>query len=336
MDNKVMHGQFYTTVNPFGHEAFFRWIEYMKVVDQAAFDSKWVEPFAGANNIVEMIQDVSLKNANNASWECFDIEPMSQDQNTSGVDVQKLDTLSNFPKGFSVAITNPPYLAKNSATRRGLDFPKTSHDDLYKFCLDVILQNCGWAAAIIPDSFLTQKLFHNRLFAVISLTHKMFEDTEVPVCLALFAPEELKGNGSFGVWRDNKFLGKYCDLAETLGIIHAYNDYAPTFNDPKGTIGLLALDSTSGPSIKFVLGSDIKSSEVSEKNRSFTRISVNSSVKDVAAIVKNANKILSSYRDMSEDVFMTAFKGLRKDKKYRRRLDWATARRIINKAIETV
>ena len=46
------------------------------------------------------------------------------------------------------------------------------------------------------------------------------------------------------------------------------------------------------------------------------------------------NKILKEYRLATQDAFMAPFKNLRKDMKYRRRLDFATAKLIMSKAVE--
>ncbi len=333
MSNKVLHGQFYTITNPFGFDPVFQWVNLMRESDCVAFQSKWLEPFAGANNIVNMINDTGWKTAINDNWDCFDIAPMSQAKNTSGVVVQKRDTLTSFPRGYKVAITNPPYLAKNSATRKNLPFLDTHYEDLYQVSLLQMLDNCDWVAAIIPDSFTTQGLFHNRLWATVTLTARMFADTEVPVCLALFVPENIKHDNNFDLYRNNVFLGSYDDIAQKCDIIKPENHYGVAFNDKNGAIGLRAVDGTSGPTIKFVLGKTIPSEDISAKNRAITRISANADF-DVDMVVNIANHLLEDYRKKTNDVFLTSFKGLRKDDKYRRRLDWATARNIIEKAID--
>ena len=42
------------------------------------------------------------------------------------------------------------------------------------------------------------------------------------------------------------------------------------------------------------------------------------------------NQYLTWYRENTQDVFMTSFKGLRKDGRYRRRLDFETAKAIMS------
>ena len=84
--------------------------------------------------------------------------------------VEMRDTLDAFPLGFDVCITNPPWLAKNSVTARGLAFPDCSYDDLYKFALEKCLDNCGWVAALVPELFIRASLFQERLTDFVSLT----------------------------------------------------------------------------------------------------------------------------------------------------------------------
>lgn len=325
---KRLHGQFFTTTNPFNVDPFHKWLKAIPCLEEMVL----LEPFAGANNIVCMIQDLGYNN----QWSCFDIQPAGEELNASGVLVQQRDSLQNYPLGYQVAITNPPYLAKNSATRRGLPFSGDKYDDLYKVSLDTMLQHTPYVAAIIPESFLTQGLFHSRLHAVISLTCKMFEDTEVPVCLALFVPcEEKSDPADFQIFAENRLLGTYSDLKK-----HIETFVGPgipwRFNDPHGLIGLHAVDSQSGPSIRFVLGAEIPPSDVKESSRSITRIGGDIPPSQVVKIIAEANRLLTTRREKTKDTFMTAFKGLRKDGRYRRRLDFSQAREILNLAARNV
>jgi hypothetical protein len=253
------------------------------------------------------------------------------------------DVLNAFPSNGAkhlIAITNPPYLAKNSAKRDGLSFPDTQYDDLYKLSLDVLLQHSQYVAAIIPESFLTSSLFHNRLFGVVSLNCKMFDDTEVPVCLALFSPaEEIATRKSFDIYRGNVLLGNYEDLLNKKRLILGSDGKLQIqFNAPKGSIGLIAIDSKKGASIQFVHGTEIDPRKVKSTGRSITRLSIDAPIKntDIEAVIDHANIILGKLRKRTHDVFLTAFKGLRDDGKYRRRLDFVTAKMIINKAVEEV
>lgn len=328
LESKRLRGQFFTTTNPFNTDPFHKWFKSIPAFNELVL----LEPFAGANNIVGMIQDLSYAN----TWSCFDLEPVNDDSNASGVQVRQRDTLANYPTGFDVAITNPPYLAKNSATRRGMPFPASKHDDLYKVALDVMLANTPYVAAIIPESFLTQKLFHNRLQNVISLTCKMFDDTEVPVCLALFVPESVKSDkDDFFVYAENRFLGSYKQLQAHLTLFEG-DGLAWKFNDPQGGVGLHAVDGQKGPSIRFVIGNSIDSGDIKETSRSITRIGCNLTATELEPVIAEANRLLAVRRDLTKDTFMTSFKGLRHDGRYRRRLDFAQARELLNLAAQAL
>lgn len=327
-DSKRLHGQFFTVTNPFNMDPFHKWLKAIPAFRELVL----LEPFAGANNIVSMLSDLGYSN----SWSCFDIEPVNDERNASGVEVQQRDSLSNYPVGFEVAITNPPYLAKNSATRRGLSFPASQYDDLYKISLEVMLENTPYVAAIIPESFVTQRLFHQRLHSVISLTCEMFEDTEVPVCLALFVPEASKEDPSdFAIYAENRFIGAYQSLRECLAGVEGPG-LPWKFNDPSGAIGLQAIDNQKCASIGFVLGSSIPGSQIKESSRSVTRISGPVPDDKVGILIQEANALLKLRRDQTKDAFMTSFKGLRKDGRYRRRLDFAQARELLNLAARKV
>ena len=301
---------------------FYKWLEDIKITSK----DRIIEPFAGSNNIPAMIEEGDIITEN--EWSCFDIEP--GDNAFPKYKIIQRDTIKNYPTGFKVAITNPPYLSKNSATRRGLAFPKTKYDDLYKLCLEVMLKHTPYVAAIIPETFLTAGLFHERIHSVISLTCKMFSDTDCPVCLALFVPEN-EAPDSFNIYRMNELLGTFKELSsgdikDSLGI-------AWKFNDPNGEIGIWCIDNTKCNSIVFGEGGKIKSSLIKNTSRSLTRVGGLPDAVDKEKFINKCNEILNKYRLETKDVFMASFKGLRVDGLYRRRLDFATARRIMNHAL---
>ena len=53
----------------------------------------------------------------------------------------------------------------------------------------------------------------------------------------------------------------------------------------------------------------------------------------VSKFIAEANTILNKLREDTEDVLLTAFKGTRNDGRFRRRLDFANARRILSHAL---
>lgn len=330
--SKKTNGQYFTTTNPFKEDAFLKWFKAIPSKKRQII----IEPFAGSNNIVQMINELKFKKP---QWYCYDIE-IQENNAVPEIEIIQQDTIENFPviKNAYVAITNPPYLAKNSATRNHLDFKYPEYDDLYKKCLEVMLKNCEYVAAIIPESFITAGLFHNRLKSVISLTCKMFEDTECPVCLALFSPEKKKTeNGDFEVFRQGQQerIGTYSEL-NALAVKSETNKKNWIFNDPNGSLGILCCDDTKKATIRFVPGDEIDPSCIKVSSRAKTRISGLPDEVDLNKFIKKCNAILNKYRAETNDVFLTSFKGLRDDKMYRRRLDFETAKNIMGRALEEV
>lgn len=321
MDNKRANGRYYTRGNPFHLKPFQEWAKKANIENACI-----LEPFAGEKHIPYLINS---SNINCQEWAFFDIEP--------GIDgVEKQDTLTDFPIGFSVCITNPPWLAKNSATRRGLPFPKETHyNDLYKYALEKCLSHCDWVAVIIPEAFIRSGLFHKRLCDFVSLvpetssrtaqdnknriTNYMFDDTEHPVGLALFAPDI---SADIRVWRNNRLLGTLGNLQKYLPTPSRNRDIV--FNDPNGNLGLIAIDNTVSASIRFCPPAELGDYKVRTHCRSITKIGVPWEVD-----IDDLNVNLARIRENTHDVFLTAFKSIRRDGHYRRRLDWALARSII-------
>lgn len=325
MKDKKMLGQFFTITNPFEVAPFKMWMESINIDEDTVF----LEPFAGANNIVNMIQDIGFLN----KWDCFDISPNNEINNTK-YHIEKRDTLKLFPKNYKIAITNPPYLAKNSATRSGIKYPNTKYQDLYLYSLDRMVKNVDYCAAIIPESFITSPIFTNKLIFVVSLTCKMFDDTDCPVCLAMFSPTKDKkkfnlSKNDFVIYSMNERIGTYDELKKSIKL-NKKIDIKWVFNDPNGSIGLRGVDNTKCASIKFVDGNEINPSRIKVSSRSLTRISGLPQSYDIELFIELLNKNLSKYRNATHDVFLTAFKNLRMDNKYRRRLDFDTARYLLN------
>jgi hypothetical protein len=335
-EEKRQRGQYYTRGNPFKVAAFVAWCQSIPKFNERIF----VEPFAGANNIPKSIREMGFTN----TWSAYDISP-SKENTCEDIVVKKSDTLDksfNYKKaGGDVVITNPPYLAKNSATRRGLKFPTTDESDLYLYSLVKILDGVPYAAVIIPESFLTQSRFHDRLYAVVSLKESHFNDTEHPVCLALFVPKESAKNENFEIWSENEKIGSWKTLQDESKKFNAIEsdkeNVSISFNSKGGQIGLWACDNLSEESIKFVSGDLIKDKDVKISSRAISKISIEiknglpkSLTKDeLSKVIEYANATLKDYRNKTQDVFLTAFKGLRKDLKYRRRIDFKTAKSIL-------
>lgn len=316
MDEKRANGRYYTRGNPFRLKPFRAWAAACNLEQQII-----LEPFAGAKDIPQLMDAADLPCQ---EWKFFDIEP-------GAADVQQRDTLADFPKGFEVCVTNPPWLARNSATRRGLPFPKaTRYNDLYKYALEQCLAHCEWVAAIIPEAFIRSELFQERLCDFISLVPAtreekagyMFEDTEHPVGLALFAPLVTP---DVRVWRNDQRLGGLNQLRKHLPAPSANRNIV--FNDPNGNLGLIAIDDTVSASIRFCLPAELGDYPINSQCRFITKIGVPWNVD-----IDRLNACLAAIRTQTHDVFLTAFKGIRRDGRYRRRLDWALTRAIVDRA----
>lgn len=334
MDEKRASGRYYTRGNPFQLKPFQTWAKELNLAQQIA-----LEPFAGAKDIPQLIDAAHLQCQD---WAFYDIAPAAQG-------IVERDTLADFPTGFNVCITNPPWLARNSATRRGLPFPEaTQHDDLYKYALEQCLTHCGWVAAIIPEAFIRSGLFLQRLRDFISLVPQkqtsypadkgnkrvsvhpsdkgggggsvMFEDTEHPVGLALFTPDV---TSDVRIWRNDQRLGGLNELRKYLPM--PSSNHSIIFNKPNGNLGLIAIDNTVSASIRFCPPEELKDYPIRVHCRSITKIGVPWDV-DIDIL----NTRLTTIREKTHDVFLTAFKGLRRDGHYRRRLDWALTRAIVD------
>lgn len=302
---KRASGQYYTVGSPFRHRAFKRWAAAARLPSQTV-----LEPFAGANSLVVQLQGMGLCKRSRS----FDVMPANSD-------VEQRDTLRYFPAGYEVCVTNPPWLAKNSATARGLAFPDCSYDDLYKFALEKCLAHCPWVAALVPESFIRTNLFQDRLADFVSLTHRMFSDTGHPVGLALFGPDP---SGEVLVWSGHRKVGTLRELQE-LRPQPRLEGPAVRFNDPDGNVGLIALDNTATASIRFCPIDELADYQVKATSRHITKVHVEGAVK-----IRLWNRYLAHFRKETEDTLMTCYKGIRKDGKYRRRCDWALARGIVH------
>ena len=327
MNNKIERGQFFTKRNIFNLNPFKNWWNIIPLKSK----NKILEPFAGANNIISLLKEVNILN----EYSSFDIEPKEKT-------VIERNTFIDFPKGFDCVITNPPYLSKNSATKKKINLNFGIYFDLYEVALNKCLENSKYVAAIIPESFITTNRLKDRLHTVISLTYDdMFSDTSHPVCLALFVPEN---TNDYYIYKNDDLLGKYSDLkAISSELLNLKNkkDVNVKFNVLAGSIDLLAVDNhLDNTGIYFSYKKIIKKEEIKETSRAKTRIELSIDGELITdnvllkKIVNNANNLLIEYRNKTFDTFMTSFKGLRKDQFYRRRLDFDTAKKILIKAVE--
>lgn len=307
--DKRAKGQYYTLGNPFSLNPFRQWAS-----DADLPNSNVLEPFAGSNNIIKTLQGMSLCN----EFTSYDILPADDD-------VEFKDTIRGFPKNHRVCVTNPPWLARNSSTRRNLPYPDTVHDDMYKHCLELCLENCEYVAALIPASFLQSGLFRHRLSTYILLHEDgIFNDTENPVCLSLFTKDS--DSTSTKVYYDGNFIGLLRDLEGRIP--EERLNRKARFNDPSGNLGFISFDNTREPSIRFCSVQEIDDYPIKVSSRFITRISGEFS--DIPSLIDQLNIQLTEFRKDTKDLLLTPFKGMRDDGCYRRRMSYALARKFIN------
>lgn len=335
---KIIFGQYFTEKNIFKLKAFEKWFESIPFIKR----QKILEPFAGSNNIIKLLKQCNL----NFQAISYDISPPDEY-------IKKRDTINNFPveDHCDVVITNPPYLAKNSATRKNfseLDFK--GHSDLYELALEVCLQNCSYVAAIIPATFVNTLKFKDRLDTIIVLNYNdIFKDTETPVCLALFSPK-INKEDNFSIYYNDFFVGNFLeykkienDLFNIKKMLLPHKKIKIQFNDNNGSICLLAVDNNREESIYFTHTQNLTYNLVNKPtSRAKSRITIdftkiNHFVEfDEHELIEEANLLIQEYRDKTHDLLLSPFKGIRKDGKYRRRLDFRCAKKIIIKAIHNL
>ena len=307
---------------------------------KSAFD-----PFAGDGHLLKVSESFGFD-----SLGC-DIDSFISQRN----DWQKNDSITNVIKHKDTfVLTNPPYLAKNSARKmksemikyfeRGyvkgiVDSEFSILDDLFKIAIAKTINAYKDSIWIVPESGIQDieklPLWKKYLHSVTILEENPFTDTEHPVCVMIFSQDNPKQE----IWKNNKKLGKWSELMNTHRMFKKGSAklVKMKFNDPNGNLGFRAVDGTKEDGsmrIRFCLGDDLNYPRESIKisSRHLTYISVNLKESELLETIKIANSIIDKYRKSTHDVFLTAFMGNTKERERRRRLDYKLARVIFNRA----
>jgi hypothetical protein len=140
------------------------------------------------------------------------------------------------------------------------------------------------------------------------------------------------------IFTGNQSIGK---LSEILALRESSAPkHRIVFNDPKGRIGLRAVDGSDGKSpVAFVAAKDFEypSDSVAVSSRLMTYLDLPSvGQADLGQVIREANRILLQIRLSSGDLVLAPFKGNDRNGKRRRRLDYGLARKILNQAISFV
>ncbi len=244
----------------------------------------------------------------------------------------------------AVILTNPPYLAAHSARRKGVHGRVAPYyglaparRDLYQVALDRCLEAAEVVVAIVPETFLGSAYPRARLRQVTILEASPFADTQCPVCVVAFDARRSDPPDA------EVFLG-----ARPLGPLAALEALRlrPTgahrirFNVPSGRVALRAVDLPSpGNPIRFLARAalDYDPDRVKFSSRLVTYLECDD-VADAAlpAVIAAAEEQLAAYRLATGDVVLSPFKGNTHAGTRRRRLDYATARAILERAIDRV
>ena len=284
------------------------------------------DPFAGGGHLLEVAKS-------------FGLAPVGLDIDET-FSWQKNDSLVAIPPvQDSIIITNPPYLAKQSASRVGIDlsayFSKSVYDDVYLIALDRMIEASKYVVAIIPESFINSNYVNKHfLHSITILEENHFADTENPVCVACF-DGIAKPFSQVQVYKSDVFVNSL-EAIYQMRLVPLKN-VRISFNDLNGWLGLRAVDNTDDKTfIHFDFKENIKydwAHKIKCSSRHLTLIDVDVPVEKRADFICRANELLNNLRRQSADVLLTPFKGNTKSGMRRRRLDFSLARAIIEKCV---
>jgi len=290
-----------------------------------------LDPFAGQGDLINVMFNLGLEKVKG-----LDIDP--------NLDWEVNDSLLDIPYyEDTIVVTNPPYYARVSASRKESSclkyFKNNSFADLYQIAIARVLEKYDDAVFIIPETyFLTEDIFFKeRLLTVTVLEDNPFYDTDCPVCVACFVkacPFQYPG---YDIYKNDKFLFDNYDLEAILRQYTSNTELLNIiFNDPNGNIGLRGVDGVNpNEKIKFCLPEELNynTDKIKVSSRAITILNVRGDF-DRTDLIEKANLYLNNLREDTKDVIFAPFKGNNKEGKRRRRLDFYWARKILNKAKE--
>jgi hypothetical protein len=321
--DKVSLGSFYTTKSGWLTDQVRQFLE--KALSES--NGYLLDPFAGDGHLLEAIKSDSVLGPQVKQATGFDIQGDTFPFNDSLVAIPNPQR--------AVIVTNPPYLANHSAKRKGVDqlvakyFANSTQKNLYRIALENALASADYVVAIIPETFLLSTFPKHRLELAVVIQDQLFGDTDAPALVACFGKNE---SANAHIFTGNQSIGT---LTEILALREST---APkrtiVFNDPKGRIGLRAVDGSDGESpIAFMPASefDYSSRKVMVSSRLMTYLDLpDLSHDEIDSIIVRANGALERIRKDSGDLVLAPFKGNDRNGRRRRRLDYALARRILN------
>lgn len=308
-------GQFFTKKKYWLLPQIINFIKYSKA--KIAYD-----PFAGNGDMLKAVKNLGFSR----------LIGLDIDQNLNW---KYNDSLVNIPKiKNSIIITNPPYLTNYSAKRKKIYehvskyFETCKYDDLYQLAIEKSMNN-NYGIMIVPETFINSSFPKTRLISLTIMEENPFGDTENPVCVICFDNKN-KSLDNVKIFKNNKYIGTL-GYFEKLRLKPSKN-LNIKFNDLRGEIALRAVDTTNPNRLisfmkKGELNYDLRNIKYS--SRLITIINIPSVNGKLNKLIQESNNLLKKYREITNDILLSPFKGNRKDGIRRRRLDYETARAIL-------
>ncbi|MDA0935165.1 MAG: hypothetical protein O3C51_17095 [Planctomycetota bacterium] len=295
---------------------------------RAAQPKSIVDPFAGDGDLLRAVAARGLGPVRG-----FDLDP------ARGFPVRDSLARIDAPRG-AVIVTNPPFLARHSAARkRVLDgvehwFDGLPHADLYQVALDRCLAAASHVVAIVPETFVHSAFPKHRVASVTVIEDRLFDDTDQPVCVVCFGPESRPPSRRI-YYRSRRKLLTQAALDRLLP--EPAGRPGIRFNDPAGQIGLRAVDGVGvADRARFVQARELRydRERIKVSSRLVTLIRVEGlAARRVAGVVARANAALEALRERSHDLVLSPFKGNNHAGVRRRRVDYAAARALLERAV---
>lgn len=316
---KIRLGQFFTKKNLWLKPQIEDFIKSSNM--KVAYD-----PFAGNGDLLNVASQIGFAK----------VIGLDIDENLPWIENDSLEQIPHYDE--AIIITNPPYIAKQSASRKKIDLSKyfddSIYDDVYMIALDKMIKAQNYIVAIIPESFINSNYKQkNLIHSITILEENPFEDTENPVCIVCF-------DGIKKAFDEIKVF-KGCKYLNTLEYFENFrlkpnNSIKISFNDKKGWLALRATDSSNGIdlirfSLKDAMNYDWKNN-IKISSRHISLLDIDVLPEQRFDFISIANNIITNLRRETSDVIFTPFKGNTKQGKRRRRLDFRLARAILEQA----
>jgi hypothetical protein len=293
-----------------------------------------VDPFVGAGDLLHAVNDMPWRGVIG-----YDIDP------SLGWPLN--DGLLDIPyHKDAIVITNPPYLAKNSANRNDFEsykyFEDNVYEDLYQIAIYRVLAKYEHAVFIIPETFFQCDFFHEFIDLYTVIEENPFTDTDCPVCVVCFHKDNNDfmrfSANNYRVYKNDDYVVDRYGLEDIVSEFSSPNHAHLVFNDPNGVLGLRGVDGVAPRDrIRFTWPEQLNydPNNIKESSRAITIIDIDG-VQITDGFIEQANYFLELLRHKTQDVVLSPFKNNNKLGQRRRRLDYYWARKIIEKTMEAL